>query len=495
MTLKFFLSTYDPRAVSKTLTGAEAVIDADANTSLSGTFRDATNTFDPVVAVEMDAAYMFNFNYVQIVEWSRYYFVRERRVLLHGLIELQLEEDTLNTWSSWLLLFPGHVSRTATNLKPFLSDSMRVLSTETTKTILTPTGATTPSLDPSTLGAGTALNIMLDLMNPNRTDNYTNSITVPNTKPYLTSQGSSMATGGMFSARYLTDYSNAKKALAELATNPLGGLLGQTLEGVVNCIVFPFDLYPYKAYANHVPIQMLGNNLASAVGYPLWDNPYVFLDLGKIKHSTASSFLDYEPYTKAHLYLPYAGVIEMPMRWLCGNGIHIEYVISLATGEAQIVITSVDTNHYVNTLTAQIGVKVPLASSNSVQQAQQYILGGLKAAASIPAMYVNPVAGGLTMASALTDLAFNPLTMRGQTPDSALARMLEYQPFVILEQVVDETPADYGAYVGYPYDQIVTALNTLSGRCVVDEIFGTFSDASEREMDDIRAKLRAGAIF
>ena len=64
-----------------------------------------------------------------------------------------------------------------------------------------------------------------------------------------------------------------------------------------------------------------------------------------------------------------------------------------------------------------------------------------------------------------------------------------------VEKLVDETPADYGAYVGYPYDQIVTALNTLSGRCVVDEIFGTFSDASEREMDDIRAKLRAGAIF
>ena len=493
MTLNFYLTTYDPRTVSKTLTGSEAVIDADANTSLSGTFRDATNTFDPVVAVEMDAAYMFNFNYVQIVEWSRYYFVRERRVLLHGLIELQLEEDTLNTWSSWLLLFTGHVSRTATNLKPFLSDSRRVLSTETTKTILTATDAGTLTLQPSQV-LKTDFNVMLDVMNKDAPD-YTRQLFFPPTQPYLSTQGTGMMTGGMFSSRYATNYANAKEAFKYIIEHPISGLLfGQSMEAVVNCIVYPFEIKAYSTATSATGMYMNGAALGAAVGYPLWDNPYAVLDLGKIKHSTASSFLDYEPYTKAHLYLPYAGVIDIPMRWLCGNGIHIEYVIALATGEAQVVITSVDTNRYINTLNVQIGVKVPLASANSVQQAQQYILGGLKAAASIPAMYVNPVAGGLTMASALTDLAFNPLVLKGQTPDSALARMLEYQPFVILEQVVDETPVDYGHYVGYPYDQIVT-LNTLSGRCVVDELFGTFSDASEREMDDIRAKLRAGVIF
>lgn len=490
ITLNFYSLTEDPRKVSKTPT--PAVVGPGAATSLSGTFKDPVDTFEPRVIVELGDSYIHAFNYVQIYEWSKYYFVVDKEILQKGLVRLYLREDVRMTWSSAILASDGMVTRTASNLKPFLTDSRRVLSSNTTKSIILPSDIPTgePTLAPT--GNENAINFMIDMVNPQGAA-HTNTVSFSGVSTDIVPiQGEKMATGGVFSSRYATSFAQLKLALTTLATNPITSLFGATTEGVINCICFPCNITAV-ASATLEEMKMLNQGLQGQ-GYPMVDNPYQKIDMGVLKTSTASGFLSYEPYTKAHVYLPYVGVIDMPMRWLCGNGVRIYYVISMATGEAQVIIASVDLGRYVNTLTAQVGVKIPLASSNSLQQAQQYILGGLKAAAAIPAMYVNPVAGGLTMASALTDLAFNPLTMRGQAPDSALARMLYYRPFAMLETVVDETPANYGDYIGYPYEQIAT-LSGLSGRCEVSEIFGTFDGATAHEMDEIRKALREGSIF
>lgn len=484
----------DPRKVDKSGLGDLSPANITGWTTgykTAGTLRDRCSMIDPVISLAIADAEMNGFNYLYFVEWGRYYFIKEKVIERSGLVTCYCHIDVLYTYHSAISALSAFVERTQSNLKPFITDNKRVLSSETTKTILTPTVPTgVKTLYPGDLTADDA-NIMLDCVNPAGTA-HTATWDPGVLLPYLTKQGAGMATGGVYSSRWATAYNGLKPALQWLVNNPIVSLFGVTTEGIINCIVYPFTLH--VASSTLEPLQMLGQNLGSAKGLPLYDNPYEVIQLGTISTSGASGFLDYEPYTKAQLYLPYAGVTEIPMRWLRGNGIKIDYVISIATGEAQIVITSVDTKKYVQTLTAQVGVKIPLASANSLQQAQQYLLGGLKAVASVPAMYVNPVAGGLSMASALTDLAFNPLHMKGQTPDSALARMLAYEPFVVLEQVVDETPTDYGKFVGYPYEQVAT-LSTLSGFTIIGEVFGHMSFAQEDEQNEILRLLKSGVLL
>ena len=68
ITLNFYSLTEDPRKVSKTPT--PAVVGPGAAVSLSGTFKDPVDTFEPRVIVELGDSYIHAFNYVQIFEWS-----------------------------------------------------------------------------------------------------------------------------------------------------------------------------------------------------------------------------------------------------------------------------------------------------------------------------------------------------------------------------------------------------------------------------------------
>ena len=529
MTLNFYLSTYDPRNVSKTLTGMEAVIDADANTSLSGTFRDATNTFDPVVAVEMDAAYMFNFNYVEIVEWSRYYFVRERRVLLHGLIELQLEEDTLNTWSAWLLLFPGHVSRTESNLKPFLPDGMRPISRNVSRSVILPDSSHRDIFDVSNISVSESIDptIVLSVANPGLgslirpysvDSSHPTSDWAVDADPITTAQAAITFMYALTVDQLMAFYSylNTTDWANNTAVSRL--LLGHGAEGITGVVAYPFRLadtalasskyHIVKNPGTTKHIYMFGED-TGCDAYLTYQNSNPIIDFGGFKYKdAATSFLDYEPYTTCQMYLPYCGTVDIPMAVMANGGITLKYMIDLATGSCQAILKGSTPDAYVKVVTGQIGVNVPILNSNAnehtikrlhslenVLQGMGSMVGGIAMTAAGGNGTGMLISGVKQTASGIHQMIYNPLTMSTTIPESSLGRALYCDPYCLISSVVDETPANYGHYVGYPYDQIVTALNTLSGRCVVDEIFGTFSDASEREMDDIRAKLRAGVIF
>ena len=51
------------------------------------------------------------FNYCHIPEFSRYYFITDKKVITTSVVEISLHEDVLQTWSQYILQQEGVVLR------------------------------------------------------------------------------------------------------------------------------------------------------------------------------------------------------------------------------------------------------------------------------------------------------------------------------------------------------------------------------------------------
>ena len=84
--------------------------------------------------------------------------------------------------------------------------------------------------------------------------------------------------------------------------------------------------------------------------------------------------------------------------------------------------------------------------------------------------------------------------MSSTSLDSALGRVLHCDPYLLITSSIDETPANYGHFVGYPLESVAT-LSTLSGFTVVGEVFGHIADEMEDEHNEIMRLLKSGVIL
>lgn len=88
-----------------------------------------------------------------------------------------------------------------------------------------------------------------------------------------------------------------------------------------------------------------------------------------------NNFLDFEPYTKVQLYLPFYGTTMVDSSLVIGRTINIKYIIDVITGTAKIKIF-----HDAKTLyefKCNVGCDLPITSSNRANVEMGYISSGL----------------------------------------------------------------------------------------------------------------------
>lgn len=113
MTIKLYNNTSAPNYVSKTITLVE---------ELSGTLRESTSIVDPVVTIERSSP--VGFNYVQIPEFGRYYYVTGVSSEINGLIAISLHCDVLMTYASEIRNMDAIVKRQENEFNLYLDDGI-----------------------------------------------------------------------------------------------------------------------------------------------------------------------------------------------------------------------------------------------------------------------------------------------------------------------------------------------------------------------------------
>ena len=148
----------------------------------------------------------------------------------------------------------------------------------------------------------------------------------------------------------------------------------------------------------------LGNVTTTANVVPC--NESIVINVGSITLPRKyNNFLDFEPYTKVQIYLPFYGCAMLDSSLVIGRTITIKYIIDVITGTAKIKIMHDNKTLYEFKTTC--GTDLPITSSNRASVEMGYLSSGVGMGISIAS---GNVLGGLASALSMAQSQYHSST-------------------------------------------------------------------------------------
>ena len=140
----------------------------------------------------------------------------------------------------------------------------------------------------------------------------------------------------------------------------------------------------------------LGNVTTTASAIPC--NESIIINVGSITLPRKyNNFLDFEPYTKVQIYLPFYGCAMLDSSLVIGRTISIKYIIDVITATAKIKI--IHDNKTLYEFKTTCGSDLPITSSNRASVEMGYLSSGVGMGISIASGNIlGGLASGLSMA-------------------------------------------------------------------------------------------------
>lgn len=216
------------------------------------------------------------------------------------------------------------------------------------------------------------------------------------------------------------------------------------------------------------------------------------------------SFLDFEPYTSAFLFLPFVGFVRIDPAYFTNRTLKVVYAFDIVCGQCNAMLFA--DGLYIESHQGNCGIEVPLVSSNRAQLtvglASSLFTEGLSAATTLgTASKVAKVAGKVgasTTSDLVSDLAgyatgFHSARQGGYNPQLAWTETRTC--FIVIESVNAAHSSTYNKDKGRPC-MASANIGTLHGYTEVDgnvDLSG-ISGASVEEIEMIRGLLSNGFI-
>ena len=300
------------------------------------------------------------------------------------------------------------------------------------------------------------------------------------------------------------------QALASFMWTDFGGqgtttedILKEIVEALKRSISNPLD---YVIGLNIIPSQGLSIGesavirfgfISSGVSMPRLSNQYFTVDCGSLDFDPicGDTFLDYAPYSKFSIYLPYIGVKEVDANDFVGHTIGVVYHGDTVTGGVTAYITKDGSVMY--QYSGCCALNIPLSSDNWGNT----ISGAVQIATSIVGAAASGGAAGIAQAavSGVASVAANPSMLSPQVAHSGAVSggagcMAVQYPFVIREAVRFHSTEYFNTLAGYPAFYY-RSLAEVSGYTKVLEIHLQGMTATQEEVAEIETILKQGAIF
>lgn len=87
------------------------------------TLKEGCSIDKPTVSFSGGSAIMATLNYAYIDAFGRYYWIRDRNMLVNGVCELTLESDPLQSFTAQIKAVPATITRNANISNGYLQDS------------------------------------------------------------------------------------------------------------------------------------------------------------------------------------------------------------------------------------------------------------------------------------------------------------------------------------------------------------------------------------
>lgn len=233
-------------------------------------------------------------------------------------------------------------------------------------------------------------------------------------------------------------------------------------------------------------------NISTGVMMTVAGSQYVSVDCGTIDVKEYwGAYLDYDPYTKAEIYLPYIGTHALAVDDIMGKSVHVVYHVDVLSGACCAYVQCGGTVLY--TFIGQCSSSIPITGDNWTN----VINGAISIAGSIGSMVAT---GGASAPMEIGNIASTAInTMKPSVEKSGAmggtGGMMGVQtPYLILTRPRQALPARQNTFTGYP-SFITEKLSTLSGYTEVFKIHLENVPATEQELSEIETLLKSGVIF
>lgn len=275
-------------------------------------------------------------------------------------------------------------------------------------------------------------------------------------------------------ANPLFDVNAYKKILA----NPMDAILG-------------LSLVPVTIPANTAK-QVTVGNIPTGISMPVADNQFIEVDCGSINvNEHWGAYLDYSPYTKCELYLPYCGIHPIDTDDIMATTVKVVYHVDILTGACCAYVKCGDSVLY--TFTGQLATTIPITGNDWTSM----INGIINATTAIGSMAAT---GGLTAPMAVSEVASTVIntakpTMERSGSLSGTGGMMATQyPYLILTRPRQALPELQNKFSGYP-SFISSYLSDLSGYTEVYSVHLEGISATGVELSEIEQILKGGVIL
>ena len=264
----------------------------------------------------------------------------------------------------------------------------------------------------------------------------------------------------------------------KLFANPMDCILG-------------LSIVPVAVPNGETSIISVGN-ISTGVSMTKAASQYVTVDCGTLNvNEYWGAYLDYDPYTKAEIYLPYIGTHALSVDDIMGKSIHVVYHVDILSGACAAYVKCGGSVLY--TFIGQCSSSIPISGNDWTN----VINGVLSIAGAVGSMVATggasaPMAAGMIASTAVNGLKPN---VEKSGSMSGTGGMLGIQtPYLILTRPRQALPARQNTFTGYP-SFITSKLGSLSGYTEIEEIHLENIPGTEQEISEIENLLKGGVII
>ena len=268
-------------------------------------------------------------------------------------------------------------------------------------------------------------------------------------------------------------------------------LVSSPLDCIISLHALPF------APVDGAPANIFFGNFDTEETSPKIASQYIAIDCGSLQiNKFFGSAMDYSPYTKISIFLPFSGIHDLATEDVQGSSVHVKYNIDVLTGDCvinvkcgqsvlykftgnmkmQIPVTSRDDNALGNTIKGTVGMIAGALVGGAVGSGPGALAGASISAAASVAMHKVSVSrsGELTGNTGLLD---------------------EFTPYLIIHRPQQSLAVNYNKFKGYPSNLTLT-LGSCQGYTEVEHIhLQGIAGATDTELNLIETALKEGVII
>lgn len=238
--------------------------------------------------------------------------------------------------------------------------------------------------------------------------------------------------------------------------------------------------------------DVIVGNISTGISMNRAARQYVEVDCGTLNvNEYWGAYLDYDPYTKAEIYLPYVGTHPLATDDIMNKSVHVKYHVDILSGACCAYVKCGGSVMY--SFVGQCSCSIPITGNDW----SNVVNGALSIAASIGTMVATGGASAPMAAATIASTAVNSMKPSVEKSGSmgGMGGMLGVQtPYLILTRPRQALPKYQNKFMGYP-SFITMKLSDCSGYTEIESVHLENLSATEQELSEIESLLKGGVIL